>query len=418
MALRADRAIEVGLVSDTHLPERLLELPAALFEALRGVDLTIRPGEFVAVMGPSGAGKSTLLHLIAGLDAPTAGEVVVGGQPLASLDDDALTLLRRRRLGIVFQAFNLIDVLTAEENVSIALRARSVAPREAVQRALVALDRVGVGDLADRLISELSGGQMQRVAVARALAAEADVLLADEPTSELDETNRDVVVAELRAEAARGAVVVVATSLGVLFVAGARLRDFALAALIASGVLGALAFSSTYRVERLTAFLDPWGDPFASGFQLTNSLIAIGRGEWLGVGLGASVQKLFYLPEAHTDFVFAVVAEELGFVGSTIVIGLFALLVYRALALGQKALAAGREFQGLLCFGIGLMLGLEAFINIGVNTGLLPTKGLTLPLISYGRSSVVATLGALGLLLRIAWELNVEEQRPKRGGRT
>ena len=214
------------------------------------------------------------------------------------------------------------------------------------------------------------------------------------------------------------AVVVVATSLGVLFVAGARLRDFALAALIASGVLGALAFSSTYRVERLTAFLDPWGDPFASGFQLTNSLIAIGRGEWLGVGLGASVQKLFYLPEAHTDFVFAVVAEELGFVGSTIVIGLFALLVYRALALGQKALAAGREFHGLLCFGIGLMLGLEAFINIGVNTGLLPTKGLTLPLISYGRSSVVATLGALGLLLRIAWELNVEEQRPKRGGRT
>lgn len=213
------------------------------------------------------------------------------------------------------------------------------------------------------------------------------------------------------------AVVVVATSLGVLFVAGARLRDFGLTAAVAGGALGALALSSAYRVERLTAFLDPWGDPYASGFQLTNSLIAIGRGDWLGVGLGASVQKLFYLPEAHTDFVFAVVAEELGFAGSTVVIALFAVLVYRALVLGQRALDAGRQFQGLLCFGIGLMLGLEAFINIGVNTGLLPTKGLTLPLISYGRSSAVVTLAALGLLLRVAWELGAEQQRPKRGGR-
>ena len=213
------------------------------------------------------------------------------------------------------------------------------------------------------------------------------------------------------------AVVVVATSLGVLFVAGARLRHFGLTAAVAGGALGALALSSAYRVERLTAFLDPWGDPYASGFQLTNSLIAIGRGDWLGVGLGASVQKLFYLPEAHTDFVFAVVAEELGFAGSTVVIALFAVLVYRALVLGQRALDAGRQFQGLLCFGIGLMLGLEAFINIGVNTGLLPTKGLTLPLISYGRSSAVVTLAALGLLLRVAWELGAEQQRPKRGGR-
>lgn len=213
------------------------------------------------------------------------------------------------------------------------------------------------------------------------------------------------------------AVVVVATSLGVLFVAGARLRHFGLTAAVAGGALGALALSSAYRVERLTAFLDPWGDPYASGFQLTNSLIAIGRGDWLGVGLGASVQKLFYLPEAHTDFVFAVVAEELGFAGSTGVIALFAVLVYRALVLGQRALDAGRQFQGLLCFGIGLMLGLEAFINIGVNTGLLPTKGLTLPLISYGRSSAVVTLAALGLLLRVAWELGAEQQRPKRGGR-
>jgi cell division protein FtsW len=213
-------------------------------------------------------------------------------------------------------------------------------------------------------------------------------------------------------------VVVTATSLAVLFVAGARLRDFTLAVVLAGGTLGALAFSSAYRMERLTAFLDPWGDPFASGFQLTNSLIAIGRGDWFGVGLGESVQKLFYLPEAHTDFVFAVVAEELGFAGSTLVIGLFALLVYRAITLGQRALAAGMHFQGLLCTGIGVMLGLEAGINIGVNTGLLPTKGLTLPLISYGRSSAVVTLAALGLLLRIHAELRCAEQRPSRRSRT
>jgi cell division protein FtsW len=210
------------------------------------------------------------------------------------------------------------------------------------------------------------------------------------------------------------AVVLTATSLGVLFVAGARLRDFTVAVAVAGAALGALALSSAYRVERLTAFLDPWEDPFASGFQLTNSLIAIGRGEWLGVGLGASVQKLFYLPEAHTDFVFAVLAEELGLAGSTLVIGLFALIVYRAIMLGQRALAAGMPFQGLLSTGIGVMLALEAGINIGVNTGLLPTKGLTLPLISYGRSSAVVTLVALGLLLRVYFEVQDAERRPGR----
>jgi cell division protein FtsW len=214
------------------------------------------------------------------------------------------------------------------------------------------------------------------------------------------------------------AVVLTATSLGVLFVAGARLRDLLVAFAVASVTLGALAFSSGYRAERLTAFLDPWGDPLASGFQLTNSLIAIGRGDWLGVGLGESVQKLFYLPEAHTDFVFAVVAEELGFVGSTLVIALFALLVHRAITLGRHALAAGLRFQGLLCTGIGVMLGLEACINIGVNTGLLPTKGLTLPLVSYGRSSTVVTLIALGLLTRVYWELRAERERPRRRSST
>jgi cell division protein FtsW len=214
------------------------------------------------------------------------------------------------------------------------------------------------------------------------------------------------------------AVVVTAASLGVLFVAGARVRDFLLAVTTASGALAALAFTSPYRLQRLTTFLDPWQHPFASGFQLTNSLIAIGRGEWLGVGLGDSVQKLFYLPEAHTDFVFAVLTEELGFVGATLVIVLFALIVYRALTMGARALRCGLPFAGLLSTGIGLMLGLEAFINIGVNTGLLPTKGLTLPLISYGRSSTVISLVALGLLMRVHRELTLAERQSarKRGG--
>jgi cell division protein FtsW len=222
----------------------------------------------------------------------------------------------------------------------------------------------------------------------------------------------------LLAEPDYGATVVLtATSLGILFVAGSRLRDFVVVGLGAVGVLAALATSTGYRMQRLTAFLDPWQDPYASGFQLTQSLIAIGRGEWWGVGLGESVQKLFYLPEAHTDFVFAVLAEELGFAGSTLIIGLFCFLVYRAITMGQEALKAGLPFQGLLCTGVGLMLGIEAVINIGVNTGLLPTKGLTLPLVSYGRSSTVVTLVALGLLMRIYYELRIVEKQPLKQGR-
>lgn len=201
-------------------------------------------------------------------------------------------------------------------------------------------------------------------------------------------------------------VVITATSLGILFIAGARLRDFVLAVFVAVIGLSAIAVTQAYRVERLTTFLNPWNDPFDSGFQLTQSLIAIGRGEWFGVGLGESVQKLFYLPEAHTDFVFAVAAEELGFVGASLIIGLFALIVFRAIAIGQRALARDMPFQGLLATGIGLMLGIEAFINIGVNTGLLPTKGLALPLVSYGRSSTVTSIVALGILMRIYFELH------------
>ncbi|MGI9245369.1 MAG: putative lipid II flippase FtsW, partial [Steroidobacteraceae bacterium] len=197
------------------------------------------------------------------------------------------------------------------------------------------------------------------------------------------------------------ATVLFATGIAVLFIAGARLLYLAVPVVFGSTALALLALLSPYRLRRLTGFLDPWGDPFNSGFQLVQSLIAIGRGEWFGVGLGASVQKLFYLPEAHTDFVFAVLAEEFGFVGVATVIGLFGLLVGRALQISREAAAAGQAFQSYVAAAIGIWLGLQAFVNIGVNMGLLPTKGLTLPLLSYGGSSMLITLGWIGVLLRI-----------------
>jgi len=200
------------------------------------------------------------------------------------------------------------------------------------------------------------------------------------------------------------ATVLMATGLCVLFLAGVRVRHFLVPVLVALGGMALLAVSSDYRMRRLTAFRNPWADPFDSGFQLTQSLIAIGRGEWFGVGLGASVQKLFYLPEAHTDFVFAVLAEEFGFLGVLVVIALFALLVGRALRISRNAAEADLKFQSYLAAGIGIWLGLQAFVNIGVNMGLLPTKGLTLPLFSYGGSSMLVTIGWIGVLLRIHHE--------------
>jgi cell division protein FtsW len=197
------------------------------------------------------------------------------------------------------------------------------------------------------------------------------------------------------------ATVLFATGVVVLFVAGARLHHLAVPVVLGSAALALLALISPYRLRRLTGFLNPWGDPFDSGFQLVQSLIAIGRGEWFGVGLGASVQKLFYLPEAHTDFVFAVIAEEFGLLGVLVVIGLFAVLVARALQISRDAARAGQTFQAYVAAAIGVWLGLQAFVNIGVNMGLLPTKGLTLPLLSYGGSSMLVTLGWLGVLLRI-----------------
>ncbi|MGH8495329.1 MAG: putative lipid II flippase FtsW [Gammaproteobacteria bacterium] len=200
------------------------------------------------------------------------------------------------------------------------------------------------------------------------------------------------------------ATVLLAASLGVLLVGGVRLRDFCLLFVMALLAFGALAVTSAYRMKRLTSFLDPWADPYNTGFQLTQSLIAIGRGEWLGVGLGSSVQKLFYLPEAHTDFLFAVLAEEFGLLGVTVTIGLFAMLVGRAFWIAERAARLERPFQACMAFAIASLLGLQAAINIGVNMGLLPTKGLTLPLLSYGGSSLLVTCVAVGLLLRIHHE--------------
>ena len=210
----------------------------------------------------------------------------------------------------------------------------------------------------------------------------------------------------LLAEPDFGATVVLAlTMFAMLFVGGARLRDIALVLGISSLALAAVAIASPYRVARLTSFMDPWADPFDTGFQLTQSLIAIGRGEVFGVGLGQSVQKLFYLPEAHTDFVFAVLAEELGLVGVFVVIVLYGVLVWRGLSLARRAAGVGHGFGAQLALGITTWIGLQAFVNAAVTMGMLPTKGLTLPLLSAGGSSLVVVCFALGLLGRLHREL-------------
>jgi len=204
------------------------------------------------------------------------------------------------------------------------------------------------------------------------------------------------------------ATVLFAAGFGLLFLAGARLRYVLAMMTLASGGFALLALGSSYRLRRLTTFLDPWADPYHSGFQLTQSLIAIGRGQWLGVGLGESVQKLFYLPEAHTDFLFAVLAEELGLLGVVLTLALFLILIWRAFHIARLASDAGLKFPAYLAAGFGLWVGIQTFINIGVNMGVLPTKGLTLPLMSYGRSSLVVTLAWVGLLLRVYHEAMLE----------
>ncbi|HEY8265186.1 MAG TPA: FtsW/RodA/SpoVE family cell cycle protein, partial [Steroidobacteraceae bacterium] len=186
---------------------------------------------------------------------------------------------------------------------------------------------------------------------------------------------------------------------------GARFRDFMVVCGAGLLAVAALAVASPYRVLRITAFLNPWEDPFKTGFQLTQSLIAIGRGEWFGVGLGSSIQKLYYLPEAHTDFVFAVFAEEFGLLGVTLVVAAFLVIVLRSLRLSRIAADAGMPLHACIAAGFGVWIGLQAFLNIGVNMGLLPTKGLTLPLLSYGRSSMLVTLAWVGMLLRVHHEV-------------
>ena len=198
-------------------------------------------------------------------------------------------------------------------------------------------------------------------------------------------------------------VVVAAIAFGILFLGGINARIFALLAVVALVGFVLLIWLSPYRRERILGFMDPWQDAFGKGYQLSHALIAFGRGEWFGVGLGASVEKLFYLPEAHTDFLLAVIAEELGLIG-VVVVAMFAVLVQRAFAVGRQALTLDRVFSGLVAQGIGIWLGVQSFINMGVNMGLLPTKGLTLPLMSFGGSGIVANCIALAVLLRVDYE--------------
>jgi len=210
------------------------------------------------------------------------------------------------------------------------------------------------------------------------------------------------------------AAVMVAVAAIILFLAGARLSYlFVLGSLAGVAVVG-LVLSSPYRLARLVSFADPWAHPYASGFQLTQSLIAIGRGEIAGVGLGNSVQKLLYLPEAHTDFLFAIYAEEFGLIGTLLLIGLFAMVVWRGFAIGRRALIGDQLFAGFVAYGLSSWLVLQAFLNIAVNMGLLPTKGLTLPLMSYGGSSLLVMCVLCALLIRVDLETRVPEKRSRR----
>lgn len=196
-------------------------------------------------------------------------------------------------------------------------------------------------------------------------------------------------------------VVMTGCMMGMLLLAGAPLMRFILLMIAVILLGGYVAVAEPYRLERITSFANPWADMYDSGYQLTQALIAYGRGHWLGLGLGNSVQKLFYLPEAHTDFVFAVIAEELGLIGAVAVIALFAVLVYRGLLIGRRAELARLPFAAYLSYGIALVFGAQAFINIAVSTGMLPTKGLTLPLLSYGGSSLVVSAAMVALLMRV-----------------
>ncbi len=208
-------------------------------------------------------------------------------------------------------------------------------------------------------------------------------------------------------------VVIMVSVLGIIFLAGAPIRYFMplLVAFIAAG--GLLAVLQPYRLARLTVFTDPWEHKYEGGYQLTQALIAFGRGDFYGLGLGNSIQKLFFLPEAHTDFLFSILAEELGLVGATLVISLFCVLMLRALWIGKTAQENGKPFHAYVAYGAGLMLGVQACINLGVNLGVLPTKGLTLPLMSYGGNSLIVSCVFVGILLRVEYECRNEKRRSR-----
>jgi cell division protein FtsW len=196
-----------------------------------------------------------------------------------------------------------------------------------------------------------------------------------------------------------------AITAGMLVLGGVNMPRMFGPVLVGLPILAVIAIAEPYRMRRLTSFADPWADPFGSGYQLTNALMAIGRGEWAGIGLGGSVLKLNYLPEVHTDFIFSVIGEELGFLGICAVVALYALLVGRAFVIGLRCVEMRRHFAGYVAFGVALWIGMQSFVSMGVNLGLLPTKGLTLPLISSGGSSILMTCVAMGLLLRVSYEL-------------
>ena len=199
-------------------------------------------------------------------------------------------------------------------------------------------------------------------------------------------------------------VVIISIAIGILFLGGMRARLFAILIVVLVVAFAVLIIVSPYRRDRIFGFMDPWADAYGRGYQLSHALIAFGRGEVFGVGLGASIEKLFYLPEAHTDFLLAVIAEELGFFGVVFVVVLFGLVVQRAFVIGRQAVALDRLYPALVAQGVGIWIGVQAFINMGVNMGLLPTKGLTLPFMSYGGSGVLANCAALAVLLRVDWE--------------
>lgn len=210
-----------------------------------------------------------------------------------------------------------------------------------------------------------------------------------------------------------GAVVVLlSAALGMMFLAGVRLSHFSFVVLGSLAAVALMVSLSPYRFQRFTTFLDPWSHQFDSGYQLVQSLIAFGRGEWFGLGLGRSVQKLFYLPEAHTDFVFAIIGEELGFLGAMLVLCLFAVLIWRIFVIARRAEHLGNKFAAYLAYGIALLFAAQCAINIGVNVGLLPTKGLTLPFFSYGGSSLLVCGVMLALVSRVAFESGVSCQKP------